>query len=308
MTESAPFYADVAGSSARAIWVKSTDGLRLRLAVWENSAAKGTIFLLPGRTEYVEKYGLAAAEMAQRGFAVISIDWRGQGLSEGRLADPMVGHVDDFAEYQCDLNAMLDAAQTMGLPEPFYLIAHSMGGCIGLRGLIGKHPFQAAAFTAPMWGIALSTWMRPLANMIATASGWFGLSHIYAPGTGATSYVNEAAFLGNVLTNDSDMWAYMGKQTANHPALALGGPSIAWAKAAMRECHALTMMQSPDVPCYVALGTSEKVVDPMPIHARMSVWRQGQLDLYAGLEHEIMMEGPAARTRFYDRAAALFTV
>jgi lysophospholipase len=306
--ENAPFFDAVAGSAARAVWIKSTDGLRLRLAIWGNPSAKGTVFLLPGRTEYVEKYGLAAAEMAQRGFNVMSIDWRCQGLSDGRLSDPMVGHVDDFAEYQCDLDAMVDAAQSMGLVEPFYLMAHSMGGCIGLRGLMGKHPFRAAAFTAPMWGIALSTWMRPLANMIATASGWFGLSHIYAPGTGATSYVNEAAFMGNVLTTDSDMWAYMGKQTQNYPALALGGPSLAWAKAAMSECHALSMLQSPDLPCYVALGTSEKVVDPMPIHARMSVWQQGQLDLYAGLEHEIMMEGPSARTRFYDKAAALFTV
>jgi lysophospholipase len=308
MIESAPFFADVAGSAARAVWVKSTDGLRLRLAVWDNKGAKGTIFLLPGRTEYVEKYGLAAAEMVARGFDVMAIDWRGQGLSEGRLPDPMVGHVDDFAEYQCDLDAMLDAAQAMGLPEPYFMMAHSMGGCIGLRTLMGTHPFKAAAFSAPMWGIALSTWMRPLASIIATASGWFGLSHIYAPGTGSTSYVNEAAFLGNVLTTDAEMWAYMGKQTATHAELALGGPSMAWAKAAMTECHALSMMQSPDLPCYVALGTAEKVVDPMPIHARMSVWRQGQLDLYTGLEHEIMMEIPSARTKFYDKAAGLFTV
>lgn len=305
--ENAPFFAEVAGGAARAVWVKSTDGLRLRLAIWDNGGNKGTVFLLPGRTEYVEKYGLAAAEMVARGFNVIAIDWRGQGLSDGRLPDPMVGHVDDFAEYQCDLDAMLDAAQAMGLAEPHYLLAHSMGGCIGLRGLMGKHPFQAAAFTAPMWGIALSTWMRPLANVIATASGWFGLSHIYAPGTGAISYVNEAAFLGNVLTTDADMWAYMGKQTATYPALALGGPSLAWAKAAMTECNALALMQSPDLPCYVALGTSEKVVDPLPIHARMAVWPKGQLDVYTGLEHEIMMEGPSARGRFYDKAAALFT-
>ncbi len=305
--ENAPFFAEVAGSAAQAVWVKSTDGLRLRLAVWGHMAAKGTVFLLPGRTEYVEKYGLAAADMAQRGFAVISLDWRGQGLSEGRLSDPMVGHVDDFAQYQCDLDAMLDTAQRMGLPEPFFLMAHSMGGCIGLRGLMGKHPFQADAMTAPMWGIALSTWMRPLASVIATASGWFGLSHIYAPGTGATSYVNEAAFQGNVLTTDPEMWAYMGQQTAMHPALALGGPSLAWVKAAMTECHALSMIPSPDLPCYVALGTSEKVVDPLPIHARMAIWPKGQLDIYAGLEHEIMMEGPSARSRFFDKAAGLFT-
>ena len=307
MMQDAPFFADIAGSIARAIWVKATDGMRLRLGIWQNKGAKGTIFLLPGRTEYLEKYGLAASEMITRGFDVISIDWRGQGLSERRLVDPMTGHVDDFAEYQCDLDAMLDTAQRLNLAQPYFLLGHSMGGCIGLRGLMGQHPFGAAAFSAPMWGIAISTWMRPLANVIATASGWFGLSHIYAPGTGAKSYVNEAAFMGNVLTTDHDMWAYMGAQTQAHPELALGGPSIAWAKAALAECHALSMMSSPDLPCYVALGTAEKVVDPMPIHARMAIWPKGKLEFYNGAEHEVMMEGQTARTRFYDAAAALFS-
>jgi lysophospholipase len=145
-----------------------------------------------------------------------------------------------------------------------------------------------------------------LANIIATASGWFGMSHIYAPGTGAVSYVNEAAFAGNVLTTDADMWAYMGVQTAAHPELALGGPSMAWVKAAMTECSALSVLQSPNLPCYMALGTAEKVVDTLPIHARMAIWPRGQLDIYTGAEHEVMMEAPASRARFFDAACALF--
>ena len=38
----------------------------------------------------------------------------------------------------------------------------------------------------------------------------------------------------------------------------------------------------------------------------MAGWADGQLDLYPGAEHEIMMETPAVRRRFFDRAAALF--
>lgn len=304
----APFFNDIAKGpeNGRAVWINTADGLRLRLGVWEQAGAKGTVFLLPGRTEYIEKYGVAAGELGARGYAVISIDWRGQGLSLRKTSDPMTGHVDDFAEYQIDLGAMQDAAQRLSLPEPYFMLSHSMGGCIALRAVMGDHPFKAAAFSAPMLGIALSAWMRPLAGMIATASGWFGLSHIYAPGTGATSYVNEAAFLGNVLTSDAGMWDYMAAQTAAHPELALGGPSMAWVKAALTECHALSLMPSPDLPCYTALGTAEKVVDPMPIHGRMAIWPRGQLDLYAGAEHEVMMESPAARLRFFTAACALF--
>jgi lysophospholipase len=90
------------------------------------------------------------------------------------------------------------------------------------------------------------------------------------------------------------------------PDLALGGPSIGWLKAALHECAALALLPAPRVPAICALGTAEKVVDLPPVHLRMAGWPGGQLDLYPGAEHEIMMEGPAVRQRFFDRAVALF--
>ena len=65
-------------------------------------------------------------------------------------------------------------------------------------------------------------------------------------------------------------------------------------------------LPAPKVPAICAIGTAEKVVDVPPVHLRMAGWANGQLDLYPGAEHEIMMEGPAVRARFFDRAAALF--
>jgi lysophospholipase len=88
--------------------------------------------------------------------------------------------------------------------------------------------------------------------------------------------------------------------------LALGGPSIAWLREALTECASLAARPAPKVPAICALGTAEKVVDVPPIHLRMAGWSDGQLDLYPGAEHEIMMEGAATRARFFDRAVALF--
>lgn len=304
----APFFAAIAGGpqGGFALWAKAPDSVRLRFGIWPKAGAKGTVFLLPGRTEYIEKYGRAAADLAARGYATICVDFRGQGLSDRLSQDPMAGHIEDFDHYQLDLDTMLDTAQRHALPQPYFILSHSMGGCIALRRLMGKHPFQAAAFSAPMWGIALSSWMRPLAGVISTVSSLFGLSHLYAPGTGAKTYVTDAQFMGNVLTTDPEMWRYMQSQALAHPEITLGGPSIAWGRAALMECHALSMLPSPSLPCYTALGTAEKVVDPMPIHARMAIWAGSKLDLYTGAEHEIMMEGPQARARFFDSACALF--
>jgi len=264
------------------------------------------VLLLPGRTECVEKYGRAAGELVARGFSVITIDWRGQGLADRALPDRMTGHVEDFAEYQQDLDAMLAEADRAGLPKPWYMIAHSMGGCIGLRALMRGLPIRAAVFSAPMWGIAMAAWLRPVASVVSALSGPLGFAHRYAPTTGAEAYLLQQPFEGNVLTTDREMWDYMRRQVAEVPELALAGPSIGWLRAALGECAALAALPAPKVPTICALGTAEKVVDVPPIHLRMAGWAKGQLDLYPGAEHEIMMEGPAARERFFDRTASLF--
>ncbi len=304
----APLYHDVSDAPAdgRAFWLKAADGVRIRVGLWRHDGARGTVFLLPGRTEYVEKYGRAADELRLRGYAMLTVDWRGQGLADRPLDDKMSGHVGDFAEYQLDMDAMLVFARAQRLPEPYYMIAHSMGGCIGLRSLMRGLPFKAAAFTAPMWGILIAAWMRPLAIALTTASRWLNFDNRYAPGTGAKTYVLEAPFTGNSLTTDAEMWDYMRQQALAHPDLTLGGPSLGWLKAALTECHALTQLPSPEVPALVALGTQERIVDVGPIHARMTVWPRGTLDIYQGCEHEVLMERASARDNFFESATKLF--
>ncbi len=306
----APFHAEIADGPAggRAVWLSASDGVRIRVGLWAEGAPNGTVILLPGRTEYVEKYGRSAADLAARGYATLAVDWRGQGLADRLQDDRMSGHVDDFDAYQRDLDAVFAFARATGLPEPYYLMAHSMGGCIGLRGLMRGVPVQAAAFTAPMWGILIAAWMRPLAVALSTASKYFAFDHRYAPGTGPRTYVLEAPFAGNTLTSDAEMWGYMRDQARAHPELTLGGPSLGWLKAALHECHALAQMPAPALPALVALGTQERIVDTGPIHARMALWPAGKLDLYAGAEHEVLMERAAHRARFFDSACTLFGV
>jgi lysophospholipase len=305
---SAPLYDKAADGpeGGQAFWLSAADGVRLRVGFWTHPGAKGTVLLLPGRTEYIEKYGRAATDLRARGYATLVIDWRGQGLADRPLDDKMSGHVGDFAEYQLDFDEMVGFARAKGLPEPYYLMAHSMGGCIGLRALMRGAPVKAAAFSAPMWGILIAAWMRPMAVALSTASRWFHFDDRYAPGTGAKTYVLSAPFAGNSLTTDAEMWDYMRQQAMAHPELVLGGPSLGWLKAALAECHALTLMASPDVPTITALGTQEKIVDVGPIHARMAIWPRGTLDLYPGSEHEVLMERAATQARFFDSAAALF--
>ncbi len=291
---------------AQGFWLHADDDTRLRAGLWNQSGPRGTVFLFPGRTEYVEKYGRTATDLARAGFATLTIDWRGQGMSDRALTDPMVGHVTDFAEYQKDLNALLTFARAQSLPEPYHVLAHSMGGTIALRALIRGLPFQTAVFSAPMWGILIPAWQRPVAPALAAAACTVGLGSRYAPGTGPQTYVVQTPFAGNTLTTDPDMWAYMTAQAKALPRLSLGGPSFQWLHAALKECSALYQLASPETPSLCGLGSLERIVDPIPIRNRMARWPNSRLSHVEGAEHELLMERPILRDRFLAEAVAQF--
>lgn len=306
--DAAPLFNDIAEGPAdgRAIWVTAGDGVRIRVAVWGTEGARATVLLFPGRTEYAEKYGRAAADLAARGFATLAIDWRGQGLADRLHDDPLCGHVDSFDAYQRDVDAAVRAAGALGLPRPFHLLAHSMGGCIGLRALHRGLDVSSVVFTAPMWGIRMTPVVRPAAWMLCAASRPLGLDGRMTPGRGGEAYIVASSFDRNELTGDPEMFGYMRRQLAARPELAIGGPSLGWLHAALREMRALVRMPPPPVPALTYLGTRERIVCPEAIRTVKGAWASGCLREVEGARHEVMMEGAATRARFFDEAAEHF--
>lgn len=306
--ETAPLHNDVAEGpeGGAAWWLRTKDGVRIRVGYWPCEGARGTVFMFPGRTEYVEKYGRTAAELAEHGYAMLSVDWRGQGLADRPLDDRNTGHVGTFSEYQNDVEAMVSAAKELDLPHPWHLIGHSMGGCIGLRALVNGMDVKGAAFSAPMWGLELPAVFRPVAQQLSGVVRSIGLGHIYAPGTKPETYVKTAPFEGNTLTSDAEMYNYMHRQVTEHPELALGGPSINWVHEALKETSALTSMPPPAYPTYTALGSDEVIVSPQRIKSHMEKWPSGTLEMFEGGRHEIIMEDDQMRKKFLDGCVQVF--
>jgi lysophospholipase len=306
--DQAPFFSDVDDGPAggHAVWTTCDDGVRIRVGAWPLDGATGTVLRFPGRTEYVEKDGRAAADLAARGYATLAVDWRGQGLADRLMDDPMPGHVGEFADYQRDVRAVLAVARDMGLPEPWHLLAHSMGGCIGLRALHEGLPVRSACFTGPMWGIELPRALRPVAWALAFGTSSTGLGHLLSPGTARESYVLAEAFEDNKLTTDAEMYDYMRRQTLAHPELGLGGPSMRWLYKSLGEMLTLSRMPSPAVPCVTFVGTQERIVDVLRIRARIAAWPGARLVEVEGGEHEVMMEGPQTRAHVFDTATAFY--
>lgn len=288
----------------QAIWVHASDGVRLRIAHWPGP--RGTVLILPGRTEYIEKYAQVVGDLAHAGWGAAVIDWRGQGLSDRMSGDAALGHVGRFSDYQHDLSALRNTAETLNARAPMPVLAHSMGGCIALRALCDGLQTPAAAFSAPMWGLPLSRVMRMGIRTMAQILGPFGRDTAYLPTTGPQYGLPSMTFDDNPLTRDPDRFARMQGQIRDTPALALGGPSLRWGAAALTEMAALTRIAAPDLPAVIGLGGNERIVNPAAIRAQAARWPRAELVEYPDAEHELLMEIPQTRDDFLSRALALF--
>ena len=118
-----------------------------------DAPARGTVLVLHGFTENAYKFAEVIYSLLQNGFSVLAYDQRGHGRSwrdESVQADPSLTHVDRFGEYVEDLEAVCEQALS-GMPGPWAVFAHSMGGAVAAL-YLEKHPdtFARAALCAPM--------------------------------------------------------------------------------------------------------------------------------------------------------------
>ena len=206
----------------RVMRLVADDGTRLRAALWTPpGATRGTVAIFGGRGEFIEKYFETVDDLLARGFAVASVDWRGQGGSERSLRDPRKGHVDDFSLYGRDLRALAEQVLAPYCPRPWYGLAHSMGAAILLaEAHAGSSPFERLLMTSPMidiYGIKYPRGARALALALDT----LGLGGRYAPGGGSRG-VEAMDEDGNVLTSDSARFRRMISIASAAPDLTVG--------------------------------------------------------------------------------------
>jgi len=282
------------------------DGLHLRLAVAPPLAGARSLFLLPGRTEFLEKYEDVLAELRGRGFRVASLDWRGQGASARLLADPKRCHIDDFRAFQRDLDALLETAAG-DLPRPWTALAHSMGGLILSERLVAApRTFERAVLSAPLFGVRMDPLTRVVAPGLAAAACRLGLAGRYAPGQGPEPLAGDEP-VGNVLTSDHARFRRYRERCRAHPEKTLGGVTWGWLHAAFAAVRRVTRpgaLEAVTTPVLMLEAGHERVVEPAAIAraaARLPSARRLRLP---GAEHEVMMERDDVRARVFDAVDA----
>src|SRR6202158_5298199 len=132
--------------------IKTPDGVSLRYARWDPPPGrKGTVVVLQGRAEYIEKYFETVRDLRARGFAVATLDWRGQGGSHRALRNRRKGYVRRLSQYQTDLETFVHEVVLPDCPPPVFALAHSMGATILLRAAhAGHHWFDRMVLLAPV--------------------------------------------------------------------------------------------------------------------------------------------------------------
>ena len=302
----APYHAEICNgpASGYALWREASDGVRLRIGLWPLDGATDTVLIYTGRTEYIEKYAHVAADLQAAGYAVATIDWRGQGLSDRLIDEPLRGHVNNFQDYQKDVQTLIDTVAQQGMPPAKALLGHSMGGCIALRSVIDGLPVKGALFSAPMWGILMSPALRPAAWVLSHAADLFGVGSTLAPGTNGRSFILNEPFQDNTLTRDPEMWKLMGDQILAVPELELGGPSLHWLREALLECNAIMNAPAPKLPNLTFLGDNERIIDASAVHTKMDAWPSGTLRMVENAEHEVFMDNPKTRATLTKEAVA----
>lgn len=284
------------------VWVEGKGGAVIRTAVWPNpEGGRGTIFLMPGKGEYIEKYFEVTGELLARGFAVVNVDWRGQGLSHRDTDHPVKAFIGNFDDFLDDFEAVFEI-HTKNLTGPWIGFAHSMGGNIALR-LVGEHrvPFDAMVMTAPMTGLNMPPLFEKSATALAHTAVGLGTGGYFVPGAASQDPLTES-FEGNTVTNDPVRHARTVAIVNALPELAQGGATYNWLHEAVASINKVV---KPDfgrgirIPMLIVAASEDKLIDTVSNRYVGVNIPDAEFYMIEGAMHEILMDKDEYREAFW---------
>jgi len=297
---------------ARADYFETGDGIRLRYATFRRTAgeSRGTVCLVHGRTEFIEKYFETIADFQARGFCVATFDWRGQGGSQRLIANRRLGYVDTFDDYVTDLSAFHGAILLPDCPPPYYLVGHSMGGLVSLHaGYRDRMMFERIFLSSPMvglgqWPLTPTGWAR-----VGELLSYVGLGQMPI-GRSADRPASEMKFAGNPVTSDPVRFARTADVLRARPDLEIGAPTVRWSAAAMRAMARVAEDDFPGgikVPVLMLAAGQDRVVSTAATEQLGLRMRTGRHSIVPSAQHELFMERDAIRAQVLAAFDAFIT-
>ena len=289
-------------------FIDTADGAKLRAALFPAENARGSVVLMGGRSEFIEKYFEVVEDLRARGLNVATMDWRGQGLSSRMLPVSEKGHITDFGTYASDLrNFVEDIVKPRFGDAPRILMTHSMGGMPGLMLLAeGYDAFDSAVLCAPMTKLALTPVRRIAARIASRAACKLGGSRMAVLGVREYSL----AFEGNALTSDRRRHERFRALQAAGPGACISAPTFGWLRAAVNaidDIHAPGRLGGIKPPVLIISAERDELVDSDDHLALAAAYDGIETVTVKDALHEILMERDVFRDeywRHFDRFVA----
>ncbi|MER8844113.1 MULTISPECIES: alpha/beta hydrolase [Mesorhizobium] len=261
---------------------------------------RGTVVLLGGRNECIEKYFETIRDLAARGFGVAILDWRGQGGSDRLIRDRQRGYVRSFRDYTADLEQFFEEIVLPDCRGPYYILAHSAGAVIALLAApsmvnrVRRMVLIAPFLTLPDLPVSIGTVRRICSVFCALGLGW--LYAAWGPRPRHT-----LPFEANKVTSDPQRYRRNTRIFEEYPQMALGGPTIRWLQAAAKASAAISdpdFMARIQVPLLIIAAGADQVVSTRAVEAYARNLRLGSLLMIDGAKHEILQEADLYREQF----------
>lgn len=287
---------------ARADNLALPDGKQLRYAIFPAAGSKpplGTVLILHGRSECIEKYFETIIDLTARGFTVATFDWRGQGASSRLIRDAARGHIGSFDQYTADLEYVFE---TLLLPDcrgPFYILAHSTGALVALLASPRlSNRIRRMVLISPLLDVPTTRFRRNLATTLARTLRLSGFGSAYM----VAGPHRIPPFEGNILTSDEVRFNRQFETLEHAPQLALGGPTASWIVAAARAGHQVNrpeFMETIRIPTLIVAAGADRVVSTPAIERYALQLRNATLLTIDGAQHEILQEKDYYREQFF---------
>ncbi len=263
--------------------------------------SRGSIVIVTGFRESIEKYFEVAQDMLDRGLDVWMMDWRDQGGSDRYLPQsPQRSYSEGYQE-QIDTLRQFAGTIVDSKDKPLFLSAHSMGGHIGLR-FLKEHPgvFHAAMLTAPMLDVPTGEMTRDKAERLTSF-----FSRI-APGKYAAqdaSDWNELKFKfeNNDKTSDPARFAASTLIYKSNERLRKGDATFAWVRHTFESIRILTdegYLKSIQTPVLMEISGEERVVLPEAQERAVKLLPSCRRVFIQAARHEIWMEKDEIRNEW----------
>lgn len=275
------------------------DGTRIRYARFaaQGRPLKGTVLIIPGRNEFIEKYFETIGNLSARGFGTVVFDLRGQGGSDRLLRDPWRGYISNFAHYADDIDPLFQEVILPDCRGPYYVLAHSTGALVALLASPSlTNRVERMVLASPLLGLPDSRLSMRNTRLLSGTLNALGLGTVYLGGRAPLA--NRAPFSGNVLTSDPIRYQRNMEFVSRHPQLGIGGPTAAWVRAA---CDAIDYVNQTDfiaairVPALIFTAGNDRVVDSRAAQLYARKLRAGSHLTIDGARHELLQEADLYR-------------